>query len=120
MKKIMSLVLTLLFVGACAGWQRDCSSCTAGSLGADWIIVQYANDGAPIACWKLDDVAVSNEDKSDGIFWVQDGHLVHISGWYNRVQVDGGRYAQAAQLLGVRLGLCVNGKYFEPAQETTK
>ena len=111
MKKLWSIVLCLVFVSACAGVQRDCSTCTAGSLGADWVSVQYANDGKAIACWKLDDVAVSNEEGSDGIFWLQGGHLVHISGWYNRVQVDGGRYADAAKLLGVDLERCINGKY---------
>lgn len=111
MKKISAWVLSLLFISACAGTQRDCSACMASETGADWIIVQYANDGHVLACWKLDDVAVDNEDKSDGVFWEEHGHLVHISGWYNRVQVSGQRFDQAAKILGIELESCTNGKY---------
>lgn len=64
-------------------------------------------------------MSVANEDGTDGIYWQQDGHLVHISGWYNRVQVDDDKFEAAAALLGVELARCTNGKYASP-QETAK
>ena len=84
------------------------------------MIVQYSNDGKPIACWKLNRVSVANESGSDGIYWLDDssGNLVHISGWYNRVQISGGNWANAAKHLGVDDKLCDDGKYTAP--ETAK
>ena len=74
--------------------------------------MQYGFNGDPINCWKLQDVSISNEMNSDGIYWREgSGHLVHISGWYNRIQVSGGRYNEAAKLLGVDLEKIANGKY---------
>ena len=111
MKRIVTVVLTALFISACAGTARDCSSGCASEFGADWIVVQYANDGHALACWQLHDTAVTNEKNTDGIYWKDGGHLVHISGWYNRVQVDGEDFAGAATLLGIDLRGCQGGKY---------
>jgi len=110
MKKWIRSLMFIFMVG-CAGIDRDCSSCNASNFGADWIVVQYGFDGTPINCWKLSGTAISNEDKSDGIFWTGHGHLVHISGWYNRIQVDGGRFEEAAKLIGVDLSRCNDGVY---------
>ena len=99
---VMFLALIFLATG-CAGFTRSCSSCSAESFGADWIVVQYDYKGNPINCWKLMSVSISNEQNSDGIYWKESGHLIHISGWYNRIQVDGGRFDEAAKLLGVDL-----------------
>lgn len=111
MKTLLRIVPFVFLVG-CAGWQRDCSSYTAKQLGSDWVVVQYGFDGAPINCWKLDGVGIANEEHSDGIFWQQSGgHLVHISGWYNRVQVGSGGFASAAKAIGVDIERCTNGKY---------
>ncbi len=91
---------------------RECSDCTAKSFGGDWLIVQYKMDGEPIACWKLEDTAVTNEPNSDGVYWkAPGGHLVHISGWYNRVQVDHSDFVGAAAQLGIDLEACKGGKY---------
>jgi hypothetical protein len=109
-KKNWSVALLAAVVG-CAGLDRGCSSWCASAVGANWIIVQYNNLGTPLACWKLDDVSVDNEEHSDGIYWKQNGHLVHISGWYNRVQVDNGDFKGAAALLGIDLERCQNGAY---------
>ena len=106
-------VIGLMLLAGCAGFSRDCNSCMASDFaGADWIVLQYGASGNPINCWRLVKVAVSNERETDGIFWVDpSGHLVHISGWYNRVQVIGGAWDPAAKLLGVDLTKCVGGKY---------
>ena len=97
----------------CAGMQRGCSSFGAENFGSDWIVVQYGYNGDPINCWKLENVAITNESGSDGIYWKESasGHLVHISGWYNRVQVKDGRFEEAAKLLGVELAKIGDGKY---------
>ena len=106
-------LFALLFLVSCAGFNRSCSACMAESYGSDWVVVQYNYNGSPLACWKLLDASVSNEEHSDGIYWVDSKtrHLVHISGWYNRVQVEGGDFEGAANLLGVELRKCQNGKY---------
>ena len=102
----------LLLLAGCAGFERECSASCASAAGADWVVVQYRFDGEPINCWKLTNVGVSNEASSDGIFWKgRGGHLVHISGWYNRVQVERGDFEGAAREVGVELQQCVGGRY---------
>jgi hypothetical protein len=110
-------ILSLLFLTACAGWERDCNSKVASSFGGDWIVLQYGMDGAPINCWKLTGTAISNEEHTDGIFW-QDtaGHLVHISGWYNRVQVSNNDFAGAAKAIGIDINSCTGGRYVSPVK----
>ena len=114
-KKNRFMLLLLLYMMGCAGWGRQCSSCTAESFGADWIVLQYGMDGKPINCWVLEDTSIDNEGASDGIYWLDrnEGHLVHISGWYNRVQLGSGKNSKetAAKLLGIDLKQCVNGRY---------
>lgn len=106
-------LILVLFVGGCASWGRQCSACNAETFGTDWIVLQYGFDGKPINCWQLTDTSIDNEGASDGIYWLDrdEGHLVHISGWYNRVQVNNGKKDDAAKLLGVDLKLCTKGKY---------
>lgn len=102
----------LLLLAGCASWERDCNSTVASSFGGDWIVLQYGFDGTPINCWKLPNTAITNETGTDGIYWLNPGgHLVHISGWYNRVQVSNGDYAGAAKSIGIELDRCVGGKY---------
>lgn len=105
-------LLPLVFLAGCASLDRGCSSCSAQSFGADWIIVQYRMDGVPMNCWKLEATSVSNEQQSDGIYWKEpSGHLVHIAGWYNRVQVQGKNFAGAAKSIGIDLDRCKEGRY---------
>ena len=105
-------ILGLVFLTGCAGMSRDCASCGASNFGSDWVVVQYRMDGEPINCWKLQNIAIDNETNTDGIYWgTISGHLIHISGWYNRVQVSGGRFDEAAKEIGVDLNQCVGGKY---------
>jgi hypothetical protein len=107
--------LGLLFLVSCAGMERDCSSGCNSNFGADWVVLQYGYDGTPINCWKLSNIAISNESHTDGIFWqASSGNLVHISGWYNRVQVTGGQWPGAAQQLGIDMAGCTEGKYIKP------
>ncbi len=108
-----------LFLVGCAGFDRGCASSCAESYGADWVIVQYRFDGEPINCWKLRSASVTNEPTSDGIYWKDNvtGHLVHISGWYNRVQVENGNFESAAGLMGIDVNRCINGKYRAEAQQ---
>lgn len=113
MKRIIVASLMLLMLTGCAGLGRGCSSWKARQFGGDWIVVQYDFKGDPFNCWKLEDTSIINEAASDGIYW-KDGeskHLVHISGWYNRVQVFNGRYGEAAKLLGIELSRITNGRY---------
>lgn len=113
------IALLCMLLASCAGFQRGCSSCTAQNFGSDWIIVQFGTDGKPFNCWRLEGVSVANEEHSDGIYWQSsDGHLVHISGFYNRVQVSGTflsdreeRFQAAARKVGVDLSKCKDGAY---------
>lgn len=117
MERTRTLATWLLVVAlaGCASLNRGCSSWNAEQFGSDWIVVQYKFDGNPINCWTLRDVSITNETGSDGIYWkdTSTGHLVHISGWYNRVQVKGERFDEAAVLLGVVAKKCGNGVYLE-------
>ena len=80
--------------------------------GADWIVVQYDMNCQPKMAWLLRGTGITNEGYSDGIYWYDPaGHLIHISGWYNRIQVKGEQFEAAAKLLGVDVNLIQNGKY---------
>jgi len=113
LRRMAPVMLSVALLGGCAGFQRGCSSNMAGAFGSSWLVVQYRADGSAMNCWKLKDASVANEEKSDGIYWQdpKSRHLVHVSGWYNRVQVDGADFEVAAQLVGVDAAKCGNGKY---------
>lgn len=102
------VIVTVLFMTGCAMVERECSSLWASNVGADWVVVQYKADGTPIYCWQLKDVAIRNEIQSDGIMWKdrRTGHLIHLSGWYNRVQVEHGDFDGAATLIGAHAKAC--------------
>ncbi len=102
------LLLLLLFTG-CAGLDRDCAHCGTEFSGANWLVVQLKMDGEIKNCWQLHGLAVSNEQGSDGIWWADHGEQVHISGWYNYVQVVD--WNSAAVTLGVNLTQCTGGRY---------
>jgi len=111
MKPWMIGILFALVTG-CAGMNRGCSSDIATTFGADWLVTQIAADGHIVNCWALKDRSITNEHASDGIYWKDgDGNLVHISGWYNRVQVNNGNWKAAATSLGVEEGSCPGGRY---------
>lgn len=103
--------MAVLLLTGCAGFQRSCSSFNAQNFASDWIVVQYSYNGVPINCWKLPNTSISNEDHSDGIYWLDQntGNLVHISGWYNRVQ--GRNWATSAKTLSIDEKLCGDGAY---------
>jgi hypothetical protein len=104
--KTKMIIMCLLLTG-CAGFSRSCSSFNAESFGANWVIAQYTNSGEMFRCWKLDNTSVTNEEGSDGIYWkAQGGHLVHISGWYNRVQVENSDFAGAASEIDIDINKC--------------
>lgn len=110
--KYAFVALAIAILPGCAGMGRSWSAGCAENFGADWVVVQYRQDGTAFHCWKLSDVSMTNEKASDGIYWKdRSWNLVHISGWYNRVQVFGGRYEAASVLLGVESSKCDNGVY---------
>lgn len=115
LKKWTLGTLAALTVVGCAGINRSCSSCVAENFATDWIVLQYDFSGKPINCWKLSNTSITNEQSSDGIYWLDNStkNLVHISGWYNRVQVERGAWKEAAKSIGVNLDKCKNGKYLE-------
>jgi hypothetical protein len=112
MRRALSVLATCAVVAGCAGTQRGCASFNAGTFGADWIVVQYSYDGEPITCWELRGVSVAVDPGND-LHWVdtKSGHLIHLEGWYNRIQVAGGDFVGAAKTLGVDPAKCGNGKY---------
>lgn len=98
----LKMLFPILLAAGCAGTMRDCSSWWAGASGADWLVAQYKYDGTPLRCWRLPNTSIANEPHSDGVYWKSpDGHLVHLSGWYNRVQVANGDFDGAARELGI-------------------
>jgi len=104
---VHAVAVWMAVVAGCAGTQRGCAASCAESYGADWVIVQMGDDGVAYRCWTLTDASVSNEERSDGIYWLSpDGHLVHISGHYNRVQVSGGRWDSAFLEVGLTRDMC--------------
>ena len=110
-----------LLLTSCASWGRQCTGCMAESFGADWVITQNDMQGKPYRCWKLTNVSVDNEPGSDGVQWKSpDGHMVHIAGQYNRVQVTNGRWDSAFSELGITEDSCtkVRERRFDPVTNT--
>ncbi len=105
------VALAILAVG-CAGLSKDCSKTWASNVGSDWVVVQYAFDGRPFHCWKLSNAVVTGTE-GGSVDWKDTNHhhLVHITGWENRVQVVNNDYATAAKILGVDANQCDNGVY---------
>lgn len=108
-----SLAMLILLTAGCEGVMRDCSSWWASDVtGADWIVVQLDMNGETFNCWRLEGSGVSSETNSDGIYWLtSDGHLVHVSGWYNYVQVQSEAWRSAAEAVGIDLRKCGGGRY---------
>ena len=92
MKRFIAIMMMCLTMSGCAGFERGCSSTMATSFGSDWAVVELTEQrGTPYRCWTLEGVSVANEEMSDGIYWkTRKGHLVHISGSYDYVQVKNG------------------------------
>lgn len=115
-RKVCVVLLGLLFIG-CAGMTRGCASGCASTYGADWIVVQYDMEGRPYRCWELHDVSVANEEHSDGIYWLSsDGHLVHISNNYNRIQVTRSEWDSAFVEAGLTREECASLTGRRPAE----
>lgn len=105
-RRVGRYLAAVLLIG-CAGTQRECASCNAEEFGADWVVVQVDAFGHPYRCWELHDTSIDNERESDGIYWrAPEGHLVHIAGQYNRVQVHAGNWDQALADLGLTRTQC--------------
>ena len=100
MIKKLLLLATVASVTSCTSLSREVSRLTATSFGADYIVVKRDMLGKPFLCWKLKNVTVTSERTSDGIYWQHPtGHLIHISGNYDYVQVKHGDYDSAMSLI---------------------
>jgi hypothetical protein len=109
-KRVAIWAVALLLTG-CASLERGCSDFGADNFGANWVVVQYDYHMQPANCWLVKEQSITNEHGSDGIYWVSNsGNLIHLSGWYNRVQVVGS-WETAANELGIDLSRCVSGQY---------
>lgn len=106
-RRLLQILFYAVFLVGCAGVNRWCSSCSASALGADWVVVKNDLNGKPFRCWTLTGTSVTSETQSDGIYWKSpDGHLVHIAGNYDYVQVVNGEWDKALGELGLTKELC--------------
>lgn len=114
MRRFVVLVAVLALSG-CASMNKGCSQFNAENFGSDWIVVQFDLTGRPFNCWKLRGASVSSGEGGN-VDWkdTNTAHLVHITGWENRVQVANGDFASAAKLLGVDDAQCGDGVYPKP------
>lgn len=87
---VVAIVCVLLALFPWAGCSRSWQASIASGYGADWLVVQYSQDGQVIAHWELKDKSVASEQNSDGIYFVDnDGNVIHLSGHYIYVQIEG-------------------------------
>ena len=85
---ILAITAIILLVGpqriyrSYKGWKTD-------AYGAEWLVLQYAQDGSIIAYWELHKKSIGNETNSDGIYFTDnDGNVIHLSGHYIYIQVN--------------------------------
>lgn len=106
MKNIGIWVFVAFLSTGCAGTMRKCDMACSSEMGANWLVVQRDNAGKTVRCWKLYDVSIGDSAEVDGIYWqAVDGSIVHITGWFDRVQVESS-WDKAAALLDVDLTTC--------------
>lgn len=87
---VAALVALILIMLGPAGLARGMQKWSASAYGSDWLVVQYTQSGSIISVWELRDKSVASESNSDGINFVDShGNMVHLSGHYVYVQVDG-------------------------------
>lgn len=107
---VVTAIITVVVIAGAVSWRgvsRGCSGCYAQNVGADWVVVQLDLAGEPFRCWELHSVSIANESQSDGIYWEEEnGNLVHISGLYNRVQVEDESWEDAFDSLGLSQETC--------------
>lgn len=104
---VIASVVSLFSLTSCKGYDRQMAVANADNYGADWIVAQDSYDGHVYRCWKLHDTSVATEEHSEGIHWLDNsGHIVHISGWYNRVSVSNSNWEDAAKQIDVDLTKC--------------
>lgn len=118
-KRNISMVATLVLLAGCASMNRSCSSSITQTFGGDWMITQVAMDGTPFNCWKLENISLTTDENGGGeIQWLdtETGHLMHVNGWHNQVQVANRDWAGAARELGVDADQCLHGRYPATAQ----
>lgn len=115
-RAVLIALFALSTMTGCKQFAKDVAQKRAGMFGGDWIVVQYAMDGRPFHCWKLSGVSLSGTE-GGSVDWKDsgNGHLVHLTGWENRVQVVGGDFDGAAEIVGVNASICKNGVY--PSKE---
>jgi hypothetical protein len=83
-------VIVILFIGP-NRIARYWASYKADAYGSDWLVVKEDMSGNTIRYWELNDKSVGSEDGSDGIYFIDEGgDVVHLSGFYTYVQVNGG------------------------------
>lgn len=115
----LTAALMLLSLTACDGFMRSCSSGIATEFGGDWVVVELTEAGGlPYRCWMLSDVSLSSEEGSDGIYWqAEEGHLVHVAGSYDFVQVQGGDWERALSEINMTKDACetIAKRRFNPA-----
>jgi hypothetical protein len=119
-----NFVLYCLLLGTfcgCASFDRGCSNFTADSFGSDWVVTKSDYLGNPYRCWVLTNTSITNEKTSDGIYWKSSGgHLVHIAGNYDRVQVVNGNWTEAFLELGLTQETCakVSARQYDPESKS--
>jgi hypothetical protein len=84
---LIIVVIAGIIIGP-KGCERHLVSWSAESYGADWLVIQYAANGAIIKSWALKNTSVASEQGSDGIYFKANGNIVHLSGFYAYVQVS--------------------------------
>ena len=81
------VVIIVSFLALNKNCQRSTSAAWSSVAGADWLVVQYSQNGDVINYWTLTNKSVGNEGSSDGIYFIDDdGSVVHLSGHYVYVE----------------------------------
>ena len=89
------VVLLVIFVGP-ARLKREYDNHRNSAYGADWLVIESADDGTVVHYWELENRSIGNEKESDGIYFTDNsGFQVHLSGRYKYVQIHGKKWAEA-------------------------
>jgi len=84
---VIFIVVYLIGISRIHTWY---STWRASTYGANWLVIERANNGAVLNYWELRKTTIMSEKGSDGIFFPdKDGLMVHLSGKYIYIEVNG-------------------------------
>jgi len=95
---LLVAILLVVLIGP-KGLEKEYHKWRTGAYGSDWLVIEYTDDGYVMDFWELHNCFISNEEESDGIYFVYEenkkSQVVHISGRYKLIEIKNDQWEWA-------------------------